>query len=268
MHLSISTTTCPVSLWPQAIAKVNKSTWRIYRWCAGSSYPTWPQQVQAEYVRNWACAILTLLYFPGNQRLETFWAEWLCLTATDHTPCSCLKNWIIPFSSLNRSGFLCLGWVLFRPSFSSVSSLHTLNSSLHRKLYSFYYLFSPKFSNSPSSFMRQRLRQKLTLSLRYDSIICIMLFSGLFSSALLVCPCYSLPFWQLNVVKQMSLEECPKFSLVSKTKPAKFGSDHCLSTLRTVFPQSITLHLSRVNFIFHFITYSTWWKLLKFCSLL
>lgn len=54
--------------------------------------------------------------------------------------------------------------------------------------------FSPKFSNSPSSFMRQRLRQKLTLSLRYDSIICIMLFSGLFSSALLVCPCYSLPF--------------------------------------------------------------------------
>lgn len=134
------------------------------------------------------------------------------------------------------------------PVFSSVSSLRIYNSILHRSLCSFLLPLFLKFSNSSVSFMRQRLREKLPLFLSCDSIISITLFS--------LSP--SLMLFAFSTMKgcQADVFGGPKFSLIYKTKPAKFGSDHSLSALRTAFPQSITSYLSRMNFIFHFITYS------------
>lgn len=149
--------------------------------------------------------------------------------------------------------FIHFRYVLFGLSFSNVSSLHILSLILHGSLYLFLLPFFLKFCNSSASFVWERGWDR-SLFLSCESIISIMLFSPSPSVTLF-------PFRQWKFVKQVSLEGCPKSSLISKTKPAKFASDSSPSALRTLFLQCITSCFWSINFIFHFITYSAWWKL-------
>lgn len=50
----------------------------------------------------------------------------------------------------------------------------------------------------------------------------------------------------------MCLENRPELSLISKTKPAKFGSDNCQSALRTAFPSVYYLAFIRDSFYLPF----------------
>lgn len=127
--------------------------------------------------------------------------------------------------------FIHFRYVLFGLSFSNVSSLHILSLILHGSLYLFLLPFFLKFCNSSASFVWERGWDR-SLFLSCESIISIMLFSPSPSLTLF-------PFRQWKFVKRVSLEGCPKSSLISKTKPAKSASDSSPSALRTLFLQCI-----------------------------